>query len=228
MVLSLNRSAVVALRVSFLWAATCCLTMPVCVSADVVCPDSSYVTVTFTRTYTGEWMTGQPYDYVTIAPNGAESFADMGIEIDVYVRDCQGEPIVGLPAEAITITSNSLCLCVGGNFADGSTDSQGRTTFRGKLKGGGFATTLDVECDGVAIGALVDEHGTTVKVNSPVIYTYGCHVDAGDLAAFSAHFGEVGSYTIALDLNETGPPTIDASDLAYFARVYRQDCDEAP
>ena len=42
------------------------------VSADIVCPDSSYATVQFTRTFTGVYRPGQPRDVVTVGPGGID------------------------------------------------------------------------------------------------------------------------------------------------------------
>ncbi len=55
--------------------------------ADVVCPDSSYVTVIFTKTFSGSYATGQPYNVVTISPSGdGETFADNGITIRAFLK----------------------------------------------------------------------------------------------------------------------------------------------
>ena len=40
------------------------------VHADIVCGDSSYVCVDFHKTYSRNYRKGQPYDYLTVAPNG--------------------------------------------------------------------------------------------------------------------------------------------------------------
>ena len=40
------------------------------------------VNVSFSQVFTGTWMTGQPYNIVTVSPAGAETFAATGIDID--------------------------------------------------------------------------------------------------------------------------------------------------
>ena len=88
------------------------------VSADIVCPDSSYATVQFTRTFTGVYRPGQPRDVVTVGPGGIETFTEAGIIIRVYLKSCSGAPIVGLPRQEVVLFHPNLCLCPGGNIAD--------------------------------------------------------------------------------------------------------------
>src|SRR5262245_33318931 len=91
--------------------------------ADIVCPDSSYCTVTFTN---------PAKNRVTIAPNGAgETFAGTGITIRVFLKNCNGAPLVGVPLQEINIFNSALCICPGGNVADAATDANGMTTFSG-------------------------------------------------------------------------------------------------
>lgn len=95
-------------------------------SADLVCADSSYSTVTFTRTYLGNFRPGQPYDYVTVNPDGrGDTFAATGITIRVFVRNCQGQPIAGLPTQQISLFNPSLCICPSGAISDAATDANG-------------------------------------------------------------------------------------------------------
>ena len=150
--------------------------------ADVVCPDSSYVEVVFNRTYPdNSQFAGQPYDYVTVRSDGSgETFANVNgidegdglldIEVRVYLRDCQGEPCVGIPAEQIILFSVQLCICPGGANADAATDANGMATFTGTLNAGGCTFTsigrIDVYADDMFIGTLMDASGRTVKINS--------------------------------------------------------------
>jgi hypothetical protein len=181
--------------------------------ADIVCPDSSYCTVTFTN---------PAKNRVTIAPNGAgETFAGTGITIRVFLKNCNGAPLVGVPAQEILIFNSGLCICPGGNIADAATDANGSTTFTGTIRGGGCAEFLTVFADGVAVCTL-----NNVKTNSPdEVPASPCFVDAADLSAFSAHFGVTPSqpYSLCYDYNESGPP-IDASDLSFFASLLGGAC----
>ena len=177
--------------------------------ADIVCPDSSYVTASFTKTYSGSYATGQPYDYVTISPDGnGETFAGTGIAIRVYLRNCQNAPIAGIPRERILLLNPALCVCPGGNVADHDTDANGFTEFSGTIRGGGCVNRLTVSADGVSLGSI------PVKINSPDEWIGSCYVDSDDVS----HMGYVlhpNPYHICFDFNESG--TVDASDLAYLA-----------
>jgi len=198
-------------------------------SADVVCADSSYCTVTFTRTYTMNYNPGQPYDYVTVAPNGrGETFAQLGITIRVFLKNCQGEPLVGVPAQQITLFNPSLCICTGGAISDAGTDANGMATFSGSIRAGGCAQSVDVYADGVFICTLRSSPGNvSVKINSPDNAQQGtspCFTDADDLVIMASRLGRPAFYNICQDFNESGGPTLDSSDLAYFAAVLGAGC----
>src|SRR5262245_3385801 len=167
-------------------------------AADIVCPDSSYATVQFTRSFTGIYRNGQPYDVVTVGPAGVESFAEVGIVIQVYLKNCAGSPLVGVPRQGIVLFNSNLCICPVGNIADAATDANGATSFSGAMLSGGCVTTLSVFADGVFIATL------PIKTNSPdAIPQSPCFVDAADLAAFMSVYGtENGlhpNYTICKD-----------------------------
>jgi hypothetical protein len=179
--------------------------------ADIVCPDSSRATATFATSK----------NRVTIAPNGAgETFTGTGITIDVYLKNCNGAPLVGVPAQEIVIYNSGLCICPGGNIADAATDINGHTTFTGTIRGGGCVENLQVYADGVAIGSAL-----LVKTNSPDhVPASPCAVDASDLSSLASKLGSIPNYSICYDYNESGPPTIDASDLSFFASLLGAQC----
>lgn len=193
-------------------------------AADVVCPDSSYCVVTFNASYSGSWNNGADYDYVTIAPNGlGETFANASgagnvlndIDIQVYLKNCNGDPLVGIPAQEIVLFNSGLCICPGGNTSDAGTDINGCATFTGSIAGGGCVQGLDVFADGVPICTMaVNVNSTDTGLASP------CFVDSGDLAAFAGKLG--GAHHICFDFNETG--AIDSGDLAFFAGVLGAAC----
>ena len=198
-------------------------------SADVVCADSSYCTVTFTRTYTENYNPGQPYDYVTVAPDGSgETFTQFGITIRVFLKNCQGQPLVGVPAQQINLFNANLCICPGGAISDAGTDANGMATFSGTIKAGGCVTSVDVYADGVFIGTLRGPSPglVTVKINSTDTLTASgpCFTDSSDLAVFASRIAKPAFYTICLDYNESGGPTIDSSDLAFMASVLGAAC----
>ncbi len=166
--------------------------------AGPVCPDSSYVQVTYACTFTGSYRTHEPLDVVTVSPGrNSETFAGNGISIRVVLKDCQGNPVAGVPAASITLTHPELCVCPGGNIADGPTDAAGATTFSGILRGGGCVPNLILQVDGVDVS-------TVPVMTNTADFTFGapCDVSADELAWFGSLMG--GTYGICYDLNEDG------------------------
>jgi hypothetical protein len=230
------KKSVVAMVVTLLAA---CLVGPA--AADVVCQDSSYCEVQFNRTYPGtSQFSGLPYDYLTVAPDGqGETFTEangvndgdalLDIEVRVYLRNCQGTPLEGIPAQQIQLFSGALCICPGGADSDaGGTDDQGCATFTGSLSAGGCAGSIDVYADGLFICTLMDSNGRTVKINSTDqahTLTSPCFTDASDLAGFAAVFTEAAGDpgNVCFDYNERDG-FIDASDLAGFASALGAAC----
>ena len=199
-------------------------------AADIVCYDGSYCTATFSRTYTGNYNPGQPYDYVTVAPDGTgETFAQFGITIRVFLKNCQGVPIVGVPAQQIALFSPDLCICPDGAHSDAATDANGMATFSGTLKAGGCVTRVDVYAEGTYIDTVRGPSPdlVSVKLNSTDAASQGispCFTDSADLAGFAARIGKSTQYNICWDYNESGGPTIDSADLAFFASVIGAAC----
>lgn len=164
------------------------------VAADIVDPDSSYCTVTYNRTFpTGSQFVGDPYDYITIAPDAAgETFFNVNgvnepdgladIDIRVYLRNGLGDPLIGVPAQEVVVFNSQMCICPGGNISDAGTDSNGMAQFTGTIAAGGCVTSLDVYADGVYICTL-NAGGRNVKTNSPDYAHQGtspCFADARD------------------------------------------------
>jgi hypothetical protein len=179
--------------------------------ADLVCPDSSYVTVQFTN---------PARNRIGIIPNGlGQTFAQAGITIRVFLRNCSGVPIVGVPADEVILYNSQLCICPGGNIADADSDANGSTTFSATLEAGGCVESLDAYADGVRIQSI------PVKTFSPDFAPISpCFVDASDLAHLATRLGVVARYTICADMNQSGPPTIDSSDLAWYASFVGSQC----
>jgi hypothetical protein len=200
----LKKSLVVAL------VAACAVCYVGTAAADIVCADSSYCVVNFATTK----------DRVTIAPNGAgETFAATGITITVYLKNCSGAPLVGVPRQEVVIYNSGLCICPGGNVADAATDVNGSTTFSGSIAGGGCVENLQIYADGILICTI------PVKTNSPDhVPASPCAVDASDLSSLATRLGNPAAYDICYDYNESGGPTIDASDLAFFATFLGAGC----
>jgi hypothetical protein len=207
------------------------------VAADIVDPDSSYCTVTYNRTFpTGSQFVGDPYDYITIAPDAAgETFFNVNgvnepdgladIDIRVYLRNGLGDPLIGVPAQEVVVFNSQMCICPGGNISDAGTDSNGMAQFTGTIAAGGCVTSLDVYADGVYICTL-NAGGRNVKTNSPDYAHQGtspCFADASDLGFIATQLGQSATGRICSDFNELGS-TIDASDLAFFASFLGAAC----
>lgn len=208
-------------------------------SADVVCADSSYCEVVFAATFSGSYQTGLDYNNVTINPDGSgDTFTTPfvgwpgpgpAIDIRVYARNCQGDPLEGIPLTEIQLFNSALCICPGGNTADAATDVNGCTTFTGSIAGGGCASSLDVYVDGVFICTI------PVSVNSADFAggNANCATDAGDAADLSPYIGSdiTGNtgppptnqtYDICRDYIENG--FIDAGDVAFLASKLGTAC----
>ncbi len=145
---------------------------------------------------------------MTIVPGGSgETFAATGITIRVHILDLAMNPVY-MEAADIVLWNSGLCVCPGGNIADGPTDGQGVATFSGTISGGGFAGELSVYASGILIGTI------PVKINSPdAPQASPCAVDASDLASLATARGaSVGepNYSLAMDYNEDG--VIDFKD----------------
>src|SRR5262245_1591483 len=111
-------------------------------AADIICPDSSYATV--------QYATAK--DRVTISPGlNGETFPQNGITVKVYLKNCNGAPLAGVPREEVVLFSNVLHICTGGNVADAATDLNGAATFTGSIRGGGCANSLTFIADGIPI-----------------------------------------------------------------------------
>lgn len=157
---------------------------------------------------------------LTIAPGGrGETFVGTGLGLTVCIT-CGGVPLVGVPAGAITVDAPGLLWCPGGNTADTGTNAAGCATFTGTLCGSGCAPALNVFVGGALVAA-----GVPIAVNSPDLPpTSPGFVDAGDLAGLAIRLGNPALFAPCWDFNESGPPTIDAADLAFFATTLGASC----
>jgi hypothetical protein len=182
------------------------------------CSWEAKVELGFSRTFSGTYRHGEPYDVLTIDPAGrGETLEGLGISLGFrFTCSCAGYPLEGIPADAIVLYSHELCLCVPWTAAR-PTDADGRTEFHGTIRGGGCATSLDLYVDGVYMATA------PIKTNSPDTRAASpCFVDNSDLMALAARMGRPSRYGICFDYNEDG--AVDSSDLAFFAAALGRAC----
>jgi hypothetical protein len=186
-------------------------------AADIVSPDSSYVTVQFAV---------PSQDRLTISPNGAgETFAANGMTIKVYLKNGAGAPLAGVAATEIILHSSALCICPGGNIADAATDLNGATSFSGTLAASGCANSLNCFADGISIPRRANPSLVppatlgAVKTNSQDSQP-DCFTDASDVPALAGKLGTVGDP--CFDWNEDG--ATDQSEVSSFAQVLGAAC----
>ena len=211
---------------SFIWlalalaATTASAQISQCCDSLDTCYVAADVDLQFGRVFEGTYRPGEPYDILTINPAcTGETFEEMGISLRVRLR-CEfgGQILVGVPAEDIILYSSQICVC-SWKTADAPTDENGWTSFSGTICGGGCMTSLFLVVDGIFAANI------PIRINSPDTATASpCHVDASDLGALAERLGRPESYNICFDYNESGPPTIDAGDLSYFASTLGNQC----
>jgi len=183
-----------------------------CLQSDQIATE---VQLSFDRTFTGSYRTGQPHDVLTIDPAGTgDTFDAAGIHLRVRLY-CQfsEQPVVG---EVAVLFSSHL---LGSMYFTASmpTDSEGWTEFHGTMRGGGCAPGLSLFVAGCGVMTF------PIKVNSPdTALASPCAVDAGDLSALAARLGIPANYSICSDFNEDG--AVDAGDLSAFAAVLGSAC----
>jgi hypothetical protein len=202
-----------------------CLTaVPLESRAQCSCdPALGQLDLSFGRTFQGTYRPGEPYDVMTIGPEGGDTFEELGIRLRIQVVcSCGGAPIAGIPAASIRLFfPPGSCWCPDGhNYAAHDTDANGWTEFSGPLSGGACGQSLTLFVAGTQLAIL------PIKTNSPDFlredFGLHCLVDQGDLSAFAAAFGQPQNYSICFDFNESG--TVDASDLAQFAAALGDIC----
>ena len=134
--------------------------------------------------------------------------------------DAAGAPCVGIPAADIEMRSPNLTICAA-IHPDGPTDATGTTRWTRPIPAGGCTPTVEVWVAGVLITSA------NMRLHSWDIAGPGGHdgfVDAGDLSKMASLLGVPALYHPCYDWNESGGPTIDASDLASFAAHLTHHC----
>lgn len=196
-------------------------------------PDVSKSTATalFSQVFTGTYRPGQFKNIFTITPSfslvppsdpRSESLAENGIAIKVVLRDRVSDPVAGFNDIEIRVgAGGEFCSDFGPWRPETPTDSLGVAFFTGRVPGWGCVQELQVWVGGLFLNTV------PVGFNSPDdLNRSSGFVDAADLAAFAAAFGNPAKYTICMDFNEDG--FVDASDLAHFSNALGDACSSAP
>ena len=172
------------------------------------------------------------FDYIRDGCGGGFDY------IWIIAKDNSNSPIQNIPATDYWLNScdpaYQFCLCAQPLIADSLTNELGRTTFTGRITGGGCSLSEGIwlaiqgkviqtaACDGTAFCL-------PVVVKSPDVTGAGgqpdCKVDLSDLIQFSGSYNlNLGApgYNGCCDWNHDD--MVNLSDLAYLATHYQHDC----
>jgi hypothetical protein len=190
-------------------------------SGDLQTAPAADVDLQFQRRFQGSYRHGEPYDVVTVLPNGGgDTLEGAGITLRLRIY-CEGYgrdlgPIAGLPASEIVLYSPALPYCVP-MTPSGPTDAEGWTEFTGTFQVGGCVDRVQLFVLGVLAATI------PVRFNSPDTGSASpLAVDRSDLPLLAAHFGVPAAYSICFDYNEDGK--VDGSDLSFFAATLGAAC----
>lgn len=182
---------------------------------------SAQVEVHCDRVFRGSYRTGEPFDVLTVAPDGSgETLEEVGITLRVrIICNVFGDitPITQLPRQEIVLYSTTIGVCTP-LYAARATDDDGWTEFTGTFHVGGCADELMLFADGLLVANV------PIRLNSPDTWSASpLGVDGADLVALARHLGNPSAYSICFDYNEDG--AVDAGDLAYFATALGAFCE---
>jgi len=152
--------------------------------------------------------------HALISPLGEfPSLSSQGLTITVTIRDGLNQPIQGVTNDRITLGSQAgtLVFCPTDNYADGSTDASGQTTFSGSMTGGGFAQDLRVYIDGLEIPVPL-----ALEVNGPDL-SQDLQIDLVDLSNLAQDI-ELGPVIFRSDLWRDN--LLDLADAVLFMTSY--------
>jgi hypothetical protein len=151
----------------------------------------------------------------------------------VEVKDDLGVGIAGIPWTDYWMNAcdagQELCLCASAIAADSLTNTAGRTTFSGRMAGGGCILTggMFVACQGktflekpaCSVPICID-----IVVVSPDLQS-DCFVDISDLSIFGQSYnkqvGDTG-YNACCDFNDDD--WCDLSDFSFLGEHYQHGC----
>jgi hypothetical protein len=181
---------------------------------------------------------------VTICPAGDFEFlrnacGGAADYIWIEARDASNNPIQGIPWTDYWLNScnpaKQLCLCASPVVADSLTGTNGRTTFSGRIAGGGCTLTQGLwwAIQGKPLYAQPCPSTTklclNVIVKSPDLTGTGgnpdCQIILGDLVPFGTTYNKNlgnGAYNACCDYNDDDKCNL--SDFAFFGTHYQHKC----
>jgi hypothetical protein len=149
---------------------------------------------------------------ILVSPGGhGESLAELGVPIQIVLRDLDGVEITGYPPDDVFVlgVDASSSVCPGGTRADGPSDQEGRMSISGPFRAGGWTE------GGVHVwagGVQITEEPLAVRWVSPDMN--GDHIiNMVDIAEFAIAFAD--DYQFRADL--THDDVVDLRDLGEFA-----------
>ena len=175
---------------------------------------------------------------VSICPAGDFEFIRNGCGGDadyiwVEVKDAAGVGIAGVPWTDFWMNAidagQELCLCASPIGADSLTNSAGRTTFSGRMSGGGCVLTdgLFVACQGktfMDLGTCLIPVELDIVIVSPDI-NGDCAVNLSDLSFFGQSYnkqlGDTG-FDPCCDYNDDD--WCNLSDFSFMGEHYLHEC----
>jgi hypothetical protein len=175
---------------------------------------------------------------VSVCPNGDFEFIRNGCggEADyiwVEINDEFGVGIEGVPWTDYWMNAcdgaQELCLCASPIAADSLTNADGRTTFSGRIAGGGCILTggMYVSCQGKTIldvATCTSPICIDIVIVSPDI-NVDCFVNLSDLTFFGQSYnkaeGDTG-YNPCCDYNDDG--VCNLSDFSFLGEHYQHSC----
>lgn len=182
---------------------------------------------------------------VTICPAGDFEFirdgcgTGLGNYIWIEARDASNNPVPGIPWTDYWLNAcdptKQLCLCASPVAADSLTGANGRTTFGGRIAGGGCALTQGIwwAIQGKVIKTKPCPSATAlcldVVIKGPDLQGTGgqpdCVNNLSDLIPFGASYNKTypaPAFNACCDYNDDN--TCNLSDFAFFGTHYQHRC----
>lgn len=173
------------------------------------------------------------FEYLRAAAGGSAAY------VWIIAKDAGDNPIAGIPWTDYWLNacnlSTQLCLCASAVVADSMTNDLGRTTFSGRIAGGGCALTQGIWW--AIQGKQIKGNKPTcdaplclnIIVKSPDLTGAGgnadCVVNVSDLIPFGTSYNKAlgaPGYNACCDMNDDN--ACNVSDFAFFGTHYQHEC----